>query len=78
MVYLDIEPNAVLPEHSHVHEQFSTVLQGRFEMTVGDETQVLEPGGVAHIPPNVPHSGRALSHCWMIETFYPVKAEKLD
>ncbi len=75
--YLDIDAGAVLPEHNHPQEQVVTMLTGKFELTINEETEILEPGSVAIIPSNAVHSGRAITNCWMTESFYPHKKERL-
>src|SRR5690349_8781015 len=75
MVYWRVQEGAVLPEHSHPHEQLSNVITGRFEMTVGGETRVLEAGDVAVIPSQVLHSARALSDCYIVDAFHPVRED---
>jgi quercetin dioxygenase-like cupin family protein len=69
----DIEEGAVLPVHSHVHEQVVHLLEGRFEVTVDGVTSVLEAGMVGVIPPNAVHSGRALTACRIMDAFAPVR-----
>jgi len=71
----EIEKGASLPAHSHPHEQVAHVLKGKFELTVGTETRVLSPGMGAIIPPDTPHSGRAVTDCRIIDTFYPVRED---
>ena len=66
-----IEAGAALPEHAHPNEQVSVVVAGKFEMTLDGETRQLEKGKVAVIPANVKHSGRALTDCEIMDTFYP-------
>jgi quercetin dioxygenase-like cupin family protein len=66
-----IDKGAVLPEHSHVHEQVVHVYKGQLEVTVGGETTVLRGGSMGIIPSNVVHSGRALSDCRVMDAFYP-------
>ena len=66
---------AVLPTHAHPHEQFSTVLEGSFEMTVAGRTEVLVAGRMAVIPPNVLHGGRALTPCRILDAFAPVRED---
>ena len=68
-----IASGAVLPEHAHHHEQVSHVLSGEFELTIDGETRRLGPGMVAFVPPNVTHSGRALTECRIIDVFHPVR-----
>ena len=73
--YWRVEAGSELPEHSHPHEQVATVVEGEFELTVGEETQVMRPGSVAIIPSNCPHSGRALSNCRIMDAFYPIRED---
>ena len=41
--------------HVHPHEQIFLVLKGVVRATMGDETRLLHPGQVMHVPPNVRH-----------------------
>lgn len=78
LAYWDIEEGALLPEHSHIHEQVANVTEGKFELKVGNETKILEPGQVAIIPSNVKHSGKAITNCKIIDCFYPVREDYLN
>jgi len=69
------EAGAVLLAHSHPHEQVANFIEGEFELTVAGETQHLGPGDVVIISPNVVHSGRAISECYIIDAFYPVRED---
>jgi quercetin dioxygenase-like cupin family protein len=73
LAYWDVDPGAALPEHSHPHEQIANVLEGQFELTVDGESRILEPGTVAIIPPDVLHSGRAITACRLLDAFYPCR-----
>ena len=73
--YWDIEAGAVLPEHSHPHEQVASMIAGEFELTVNGETKVLRPGSVAIVPSDAVHSGRAITICRIIDVFYPVRED---
>lgn len=73
--YWDVEEGAVLPLHSHFHEQVTKVLEGKFELTVGNETKVYEAGYVAVIPSNVIHGGKALTPCKLFDIFSPVRED---
>jgi quercetin dioxygenase-like cupin family protein len=52
---IELEPEAVLPEHRHGNEQLGMVLKGSITFTIGTERQTLGPGGTWRIPSNVPH-----------------------
>jgi quercetin dioxygenase-like cupin family protein len=73
--YWTIDAGAAMPNHSHPHEQVYNITEGEFELTVGDETKLMKPGQVAVIPGNVPHSGKAITDCKVIDVFYPVRED---
>lgn len=73
--YITIEKGAVLPAHSHVHEQITQVISGKLEMTIDGVTQVLEPDSITVIPSNATHSANALTDCIVIDTFSPVRED---
>ena len=55
MSLVEIAPKAILPSHTHPHEQAGIVLQGEFEFTIGGETRLLRPGDAYVIPGGVEH-----------------------
>lgn len=73
--YVDIKQDAVLPSHSHEHEQTTHILTGKLEMTIAGVTKVLISGSITIIPPNIIHSAVALSDCTVIDTFYPIRKD---
>lgn len=75
LAYWEVEEGAILPMHSHFHEQVTTVTEGQFELTIGNDTQIYGPGFVAVIPPNVVHGGRALTACKIFDIFSPVRED---
>jgi quercetin dioxygenase-like cupin family protein len=72
---IDLAAGAVVALHQHPHDQFSYVVSGSVEFTIGTETQVLNPGAVALIPGGVPHGCRAISACRLIDAFTPVRED---
>ncbi len=73
--FVEIEKGAILPEHSHFHEQTTQIIEGKLEMVIGGETKILEPGMFTIIPSNVSHSAVALTDCLVTDTFCPVRED---
>lgn len=77
--YVDIEPHAVVPEHSHPHEQVGMVIVGKAVFTIGDEEKTLGPGDMYRIPGNVLHKVVALDEpVKALDIFTPVRPEYLQ
>jgi len=75
LAYWDIDEDAVLPEHSHIHEQIAIVTDGEFEFTIEGKSTICKPGGIMIIPSNAVHSGRALTNCKITDIFSPVRED---
>lgn len=73
--YWRIEAGAALPDHSHPHEQVVNLIEGELELNVDGEVRKLSPGQVVFIPPNVPHSGKAITPCRVIDVFHPARED---
>jgi len=58
LALIELEPGAVVPEHRHDNEQVGILVEGSFEMRVGDELRELLRGDTWCIPPDVPHEVR--------------------
>ncbi len=56
LALVDLDANAVIPEHSHPHEQGGIVIQGEPEFTIAGEVRKLKPGDMYVIPGGVGHS----------------------
>lgn len=53
VVYLD--PGEVIEWHSHPHETMVTLVEGEYDVWIGDEQFTLKPGWALWIPSDVPH-----------------------
>ena len=76
MVLFFLSPGAIIPEHSHPHEQVGAVLKGSLELTIGEERKVVKKGDAWSIPANVVHQGHCLDEeTEIIEVFSPTREE---
>ncbi|MFN0014955.1 MAG: cupin domain-containing protein [Saprospiraceae bacterium] len=75
IAFVNVEAGAELLEHAHVHEQVTNLLEGEFEFVLGGQTMRLRSGQSIVIPSNVPHSGRAITACRLIDVFQPVRED---
>jgi quercetin dioxygenase-like cupin family protein len=73
-----LEKGAVLPEHSHPHEQTGYLVSGRIDLTIGDETHQVGPGGSWCIPGNTAHRATAREDSVAIEIFSPVRDDYIS
>ncbi|MFL6017078.1 MAG: cupin domain-containing protein [Gaiellaceae bacterium] len=71
---VELDANALVPEHSHENEQLGIVLQGSMTFRVGDESRELGPGGTWNIPANVPHEVTAGPEgAVVLDVFAPIR-----
>ena len=73
--YWRIEEGASLPNHSHPHEQVANIIEGKMEFNLNGEIQIISPGDIVTIPPNVLHSGKAITECRIIDVFHPARED---
>lgn len=78
MVEFAFEDGGVGALHSHPHVQASYVAEGRFEVTVGDRTDVLSAGDSFIVPSNVVHGVVALEAGRLVDSFTPHRADFLE
>ena len=52
---VEMEPHAVVEEHSHPHEQMGLMLEGEADFTIGSEQMRITAGQMWRIPGGVPH-----------------------
>jgi len=73
--WVEVDEGASFPEHRHPHEQIVSVIEGTLELTVQETTHQLTRGTVFVIPPDVPHSGRGVTRCVVLDAFAPVRED---
>ena len=80
LIWAEFQPGGTYETHSHPHEQFSLMLQGRLRLRVGDEEREVGPGDIWHVPPNVVHGGDILGDepVIFVDVFTPIREEIID
>lgn len=69
-------PDAVVPMHSHPHEQMGMIVSGTLEFTIAGETRVLAGSGMVFVPGGVPHAAKAgPGGALALEVFSPPREE---
>ncbi|MDX0901748.1 cupin domain-containing protein [Sinorhizobium medicae] len=77
LVEFAFEKDGIGAPHSHPHVQASYIAEGRFEVTAGEQTQVLSAGDSFIAPSGVVHGVRALDAGRLIDSFTPHRADFL-
>lgn len=75
MVVVAFDAGGIGAAHSHVHTQMSYVNSGAFEITIGDEKQVLKAGDAYFIPPNVWHGAVCQEAGVLVDVFTPMRED---
>ena len=76
LAIVELEPNAVVPEHRHANEQLGMVITGQMHFTVDGETRDLGPGGTWRILGDRPHDVVAGPEgAVVIDVFTPVRSD---
>ncbi len=55
LVRVELAAGSEVPRHSHPHEQAGLVLEGEFDLTIGEETRHVKAGDAYLVPGNVEH-----------------------
>ena len=72
---LRTKKGSIVPTHSHVNEQITTMEKGAMLFVTPTEQIVVRAGESLVIPPNVPHSVESLEDCVAIDIFSPVRED---
>lgn len=73
-----LRKGCIVPMHSHVNEQVSTILQGKLKFFVDGKEILVEAGEILTIPPNMPHKAEAMTEVLAIDIFTPPRADWIN
>jgi quercetin dioxygenase-like cupin family protein len=74
----NLAAGAVVPAHSHDHEQVSYVVRGALRFTVNGDETVVRTGEALQIPSWAEHRVDVLEDTEVIDVFSPVRQDWLD
>ena len=72
---IEIKAGSDLPQHQHVHEQITYIIEGQLDMVIGGRPCSLSAGMYYVIPSNVTHGAIAVTDCKVIDVFNPVRED---
>ena len=75
LIEVVFEKGAVVPSHSHPHEQIGYLASGRLLFELDDQRREVATGDSWLVPPNVPHQVTALEPSVAIDVFSPPREE---
>jgi quercetin dioxygenase-like cupin family protein len=76
ITFIDFEPNSVVPEHRHPHQQITWVVSGEMEFGLDGQKRVLQAGDGVLVRPDVPHGAVVRdTPCSAIDAWHPVRED---
>ena len=78
---VELTRGCIVPQHAHVHEQVTIVLDGCLRLKVGDdgaEVYDLRAGDLICLPSNVPHAAEVIEDARVLDVFSPPREDWLN
>ncbi len=76
LTIMEFEPNVVLPEHSHPHEQVGTMIEGHAVFTIEGKKYPVKAGQMWRLPGGVTHQVTVGDEPMrVVEAFSPVRED---
>ena len=73
-----LKKGCIIPEHSHVNEQLSYILEGALKFWIDGQEIVVHAGEVLTIPPNMAHKAEAMEDTVDLDIFHPPRADWIN
>ena len=77
LVKVYFEKDAIGYKHAHHHQQVSYVIEGKFEVEIDGNKEILEAGDAFVIPSHIEHGAVCLEKGILIDTFSPMREDFL-
>ncbi len=76
-VEVHFETGGIGTVHTHVHAQFTYVLEGKFEFIIENETLLVSKGDTLYFKPNQSHGVTCLEKGILLDVFTPLRDDFL-
>src|SRR6516225_1059497 len=73
-----LKKGCIVPEHSHMNEQLTYVVEGALKFWIDGKEIVVRSGEVLTSPPNMPHQAEALEDTVDVDVFTPPRADWIN
>ena len=73
-----LKKGSIVPEHSHVNEQVTYILEGALKFWIDGKEIVVHAGEVLCIPPHMPHKAQAMEDTVDLDVFHPPRQDWLN
>jgi quercetin dioxygenase-like cupin family protein len=73
-----LKKGCIVPEHSHVNEQVTYILEGALKFSIDGKEITVREGEVLTIPSNMPHKAEAMEDTVDLDIFYPPRQDWLN
>ncbi len=77
MVNVHFDEDGIGVMHNHPHTQVTYIAEGKFEVTIGDETKIIKKGDSFFVPSNVMHGVVCVEEGMLIDVFSPMRKDFL-
>ena len=69
LVFFEMEPSTLVPEHNHDYDQWGMMIKGKMELTIEGKTRICKTGDEYVIPAHAKHSAKFLIRSRVMDFF---------
>ncbi len=69
LIFFEMQPTALVPEHSHSYPQWGMVIEGKMRLTINGKAKTIEKGDDYLIPARTKHQAKFLAKTQVIDLF---------
>ena len=69
LIFFEMQPTALVPEHSHSYPQWGMVIEGKMKLTINGKAKTIKKGDDYLIPAKAKHQAKFLTKTRVIDLF---------